>query len=48
MVEPQIMVGHAHFVEGDFLGVLEEAVGPPNIVQPVDVQDAIICRHVFG
>lgn len=48
VVEPQVVVGNAHLVERDLLGVLEEAVGPPNAIQPVHVQDAVLLAHVFG
>lgn len=48
VVQPQIVVRDAHLVEGDLFGVLEEAIGPPDAVQPVDVQDAILLAHVLG
>lgn len=47
MVEPEVVIGYRHLVECDFLRVLEEAVRPPNVVQPVDVEDPVLLRHVF-
>ena len=47
MVEPEVVIRYRHLVEGDLLRVLEEAVGPPNVVQPVDVEDPVLLRHVF-
>jgi hypothetical protein len=42
------MVGDAHLVERDFLGVLEEAVRTPDVMQPVDVDNPVILPHVLG
>ena len=47
VVEPQIVVGHAHLVERDFLGVFEETVRPPQVLQPADVQVAVLFGHVL-
>lgn len=47
MIQPQIMVRNAHFMEGDFLGVFKEAIWPPNIVQPLHVQDPVLLVHIF-
>ena len=47
MVQPQVVVGDAHLVERDFLGVLEEAVRPPDVVQPIDVENSIFLAHVL-
>ena len=47
VVQPQVMVGDAHLVESDFLGILEEAVRPPDVVQPVDVENSVILAHVL-
>ena len=41
------MVGHAHLVEGHFLGVFEEAIRAPEVLQPADVQIAVLFRHVL-
>lgn len=41
------MVRYRHLVEGDLLGVLEEAVGPPDIVQPIHVEYPVILGHVL-
>lgn len=47
MVEPEVVVGDGHLVEGDPLGVLEETVGSPDVVEPLHVQDAVLLRHVL-
>lgn len=47
MVQPQIMVGYAHLVKGDLLSVLEEAVGPPNLIEPVHIEDPVLLVHVL-
>ena len=47
VVEPQVVVGDAHLVECDFLGVLEEAIRPPDVVQPVDIENSVILAHVL-
>ena len=47
MVEPEVMVRYRHLVEGDLLRVLEEAVRPPDIVQPVHVQYSVLFGHVL-
>jgi len=47
VVQPEIVVRNAHLVEGDLLGVFEEAIGPPDAVQPVDIQYAILFAHVL-
>ena len=40
------MVGHAYLVEGYLFGVFEEDVGAPDILQPADVEDSVLFRHV--
>jgi len=47
VVQPEIVIGNAHLMEGDLFGVLKEAIGPPNAVQPVDIQYAILLTHVL-
>jgi len=47
VVQPQIVVGDAHLVEGDFLGILEETIRPPDVVQPLDVQNSVFLAHVL-
>ena len=32
LVEPQVMVGDRHPLEGDSFGILEEGVGSPNLL----------------
>lgn len=41
------MIRYRHLVEGDLLRVLEEAIRPPDIVQPVYVQYSVILGHVL-
>ena len=38
-VQPEVVVGDSHGLEGDLLGVLEERVGPPDVAQPRDGQE---------
>ncbi len=40
---PQVVVGDGDLVEGDLLGVLEEDVGAPERVEPVDVEYPVVC-----
>lgn len=47
VIKPEIMVRYRHLVKGDLLGVLEEAVRPPDVVQPVHVEYPVILGHVF-
>lgn len=47
MVQPQIMVRNAHFMEGNFLGILKKAIGSPNVVQPLHIQDPVLLVHIF-
>lgn len=47
MVQPQVVIGYAHLVEGDLLGVLEEAVGSPDAVQPLHVEDPVLLVHIL-
>lgn len=47
MIKPEVVVGDAHFVECDLFGVLEEAVWAPDVVQPLDVQNAVLLLHVL-
>lgn len=48
VVQPEIVIGDAHLMEGDLLGVLEEAVRTPDAVQPVHIQDAVLFAHILG
>jgi hypothetical protein len=36
LVEPDVVVGHGHLLEGDLFGVFEERVGPPHELKPTD------------
>ena len=47
VVQPQVVVGDAHLVEGDFLGVLKETVRPPDVAQPIDIENSIILSHIL-
>lgn len=47
VIQPQIMIGHRHLVERDFLRVLEKAIWPPDRVKPLDVENSIFLAHVF-
>lgn len=47
VIQPKIMIRYRHLVERDFLRVLEEAVRPPDIVQPVYVQYSVLLGHVL-
>lgn len=47
MVEPEVVVGHGHLMERHLLCVLEETVRTPDVMQPLDVQNAVLLRHVL-
>jgi hypothetical protein len=47
VIKPEVVVGDAHFVKCDLFGVLEEAVGSPDVMQPLDVQNAVLLLHVL-
>jgi len=47
MVQPQVMVGYARLMECHFLGVLEEAVGPPDVMKPFYIQNSVVLAHVL-
>lgn len=47
MIEPQIVIGNRHLVKRDFFGVFEEAIRPPDRVQPLHVENPILLTHVF-
>ncbi|GBM18550.1 hypothetical protein AVEN_47942-1 [Araneus ventricosus] len=46
-VEPYVVVGNGHLLEGDSLGVLEEGVGSPHLLQPAEREKAVLRRHVL-
>lgn len=46
-VEPEVVVGDCHGLEGDGLGILEEGVGSPDVLEPRDRQQAVLPRHVL-
>ena len=48
LVEPEIMIWNGHGLERDLLGVLEERVGSPNEVQPVNREQAVLPGHIVG
>jgi hypothetical protein len=47
VIKPEVVVGNAHFVKCDLFGIFEEAVGSPDVVQPLDVQNAVLLLHVL-
>ena len=47
MIQPKIMIGYAHLMKRHFLGILEEAVWSPDLVQPVNVEDPVFLVHVL-
>ena len=47
VVEPKVVVGHAHLVKGDLFGIFEKDVGAPDILQPADVEDSVLLGHVL-
>lgn len=47
MIKPEVVVGDAHLVKCDLFSVLEKAVGSPDVVQPLDVQNAVLLLHVL-
>lgn len=47
MIKPEVVVGNAHLVKCDLFSVLEKAVGSPDVVQPLDVQNAVLLLHVL-
>ena len=44
-VEPHVMIGNGHRLEGDLFGVLEVGIGAPNALQPFHVQQPVIHQH---
>lgn len=47
VVQPQVMVGYAHLVKRDFFRVFEETIRSPYVMQPFDIQYAVVFAHVF-
>lgn len=47
LVQPHVMIGDCHRLERHRLGVLEERVRPPHVLQPFDLQQAVLRRHVL-
>lgn len=47
VVQPQVMVGYAHLVKRDFLRVFEETIRSPYVMQPFDIQYAVVFAHIF-
>ena len=48
LVEPQVVVLDGHGLEGDFFGVFEVGVRPPDEVEPFDREQPILSGHVGG
>ena len=48
VVQPQVVVGYGHSLEGDLLGVLEEGVRPPDAMEPLDGEETVLAAHVGG
>ena len=46
--QPYVVIRNGHGLEGDGLGVLEEAVRPPNFSEPLDGQQPVVERHIIG
>jgi hypothetical protein len=46
LVEPDVVVGHCHLLEGDLFGIFEERVGPPHELEPTDRQQPVLGSHV--
>lgn len=40
LVQPHVVVGDGHRLEGDGLGVFEERVGPPHVLEPVNLEES--------
>jgi hypothetical protein len=47
VIEPQIVIGNGHFVKRHALGIFKKTVGPPDVVQPLHIQDPVVFLHVF-
>ena len=47
VVEPQVVVGHAHLVERDLFGIFKENIRSPDFLEPGHVQDAVLFGHVL-
>ncbi|GIY03701.1 uncharacterized protein CDAR_526941 [Caerostris darwini] len=46
-VQPDVMVGYRHFLESDPLGVLEERIGSPHLLEPANGKQAVLRSHVL-
>lgn len=46
-VEPKVVIRDGHRLEGDRLGVLEEGVGSPDVLEPRHWQEAVLPSHVL-
>ena len=47
VVEPDIVVGDGHLLEGDLLGVLEVRVWVPDFLEPVDRKKPVVAGLVL-
>lgn len=47
LVQPHVVVGDGHRLERDRLGVLEERVRPPHVLEPLDLQQPVLGGHVL-
>lgn len=48
LVQPHVVVGNGHCLEGHGLGILEERVGAPHILKPLHLQQSVATGHVLG
>ena len=46
LMEPDVVVGDGHILEGDLLGVLEVRVRLPDVIKPGDGQRSVDGAHV--
>ena len=46
LVQPYIMIRDGHGLKSDLFGIFEEAVWPPNSVEPIHWQQTILSGHV--
>lgn len=47
-VQPHVVIGDGHCLESHRLGVLEEGVRSPHVLQPLHFEQAVFGGHILG
>lgn len=48
VIQPYIVIGNSHCLKGYCFRILEVGIRPPHVLQPLNFQQSVFGRHVFG